>query len=81
MDLRTYLRETKQRPGDFARRIGVAPSTISGWLHDPRRAPSRRLMLLIEDVTAGAVTARDFASGEDTAETAPRLRHVTVTAA
>jgi DNA-binding transcriptional regulator YdaS (Cro superfamily) len=81
MDLATYLRQTEQRPGDFARSLGVAPSTVSGWLHDPRRAPSRRLMRRIEDVTAGAVTWRDFACGEDSAPCAAAARHVAVTSA
>ncbi len=64
MDLAAFLRSTNERPSAFARRIGVGASTLSGWLHDPSRGPSRRNLVAIERATNGLVTARDFASGE-----------------
>ena len=79
MDLAAYLKDTKERPGAFARRIGVKPSTISGWLNDPKRGPSRRLLVAIEDATGGKVTARDFACGEPCPIQAPAGGHVAVT--
>ena len=68
MDLGTYLKTSNVRAGVFAKRIGVAPSTISGWLRDPARGPSRAKLVAIERETGGLVTARDFACGEQCAE-------------
>jgi len=75
MDLATFLRTSGERPGAFARRIGVGASTVSGWLHDPSRGPGRRNMAAVERATNGAVTARDFATGEDRAVSAVTRGH------
>lgn len=75
MDLATYLRTTETRPAAFARRIGVAASTLSGWLNDPRRGPGRANLVAIERETNGQVTARDFAPCEESHERAVPLHH------
>lgn len=79
MDLATYLKDTQERPGAFARRIGVKPSTISGWLNDPKRGPSRKVLAAIEEATGGKVTARDFAWGEPCPIPTASGGHVAVT--
>jgi len=60
MRLSAYLAMVRERPSTFARRIGVSPATLSGWLHVPGRGPSRRNLLRIEQATRGRVRARDF---------------------
>jgi DNA-binding transcriptional regulator YdaS (Cro superfamily) len=77
MDLATYLKTNGLRPGAFAKQLGVAPSTVSGWLHSCERGPSRRLLAEIERLTAGQVTARDFAFGEESTAGTTGARHIT----
>lgn len=64
MKLATYLKVSGERPSAFGRRIGVKAPTISGWLNDPKRGPSRANLVAIEAATGGLVTAKDFAQGE-----------------
>lgn len=50
---------SKRRKGDFARKIGKAPSTITAYL-DGRAWPDRETMAAIARETGGQVTANDF---------------------
>lgn len=67
MNLAAYLKMSGERPGAFGRRIGVKAPTISGWLNDPKRGPSRASLAAIEAATGGLVTAKDFAQSEQCA--------------
>lgn len=73
MDLSTYLKQSGERASAFGRRIGAKPSTISGWINDPMRGPSRAMLARIEVATGGKVSARDFAVGGEHGADRPAL--------
>jgi transcriptional regulator with XRE-family HTH domain len=54
-----YLKKTKIRPAEFARRCGVQRSTVSQWMSGQRR-PDRGNSIRIEEVTRGLVPAKSW---------------------
>lgn len=50
---------SKRRKGDFAKKIGKSPSTVTAYC-DGRAEPSASTAAAIERLTAGAVRAADF---------------------
>lgn len=50
---------SKRNKGDFAKRIGKSPSTLTAYL-DGRAWPGRDAMEAIARETCGQVTANDF---------------------
>ena len=63
MTLNEYLKTNKIWGYDFAKKIGVHKTYLSG-LRKGKRWPSRNLMLRISEATGGQVTADSFLNGE-----------------
>lgn len=59
MLLAEWLSREKITRTDFATRVGVSPSHVTG-ICDGASWPSRKLILEIERQTSGEVTANDF---------------------
>lgn len=62
MQLSDYLRETGQKPGDFADKIGVAGNSVRRWIAGTR-TPDPDMMRVIHAATKGAVRPDDFVLG------------------
>lgn len=62
MTLKQYLFEFGIKKSDFAGKIGVAPSHVSGLLSGKR--PSLDLAVIIEKESDGHVTLYDWICGE-----------------
>lgn len=59
MKLRDYLELTKQKPSDFATKMGVAHNTVLRWL-SKSRTPTPAQMRAIYEATSGVVTPNDL---------------------
>lgn len=66
MRLADYLSQESLKPGEFAKRIGASPSTVTRYLKG-ERTPRVKSMYRIEAATGGAVRARDFLSDGEAA--------------
>jgi DNA-binding transcriptional regulator YdaS (Cro superfamily) len=55
-----YMQEHRLRPVQVARLLGVRQSQVSLWAHGKRK-PSVEMAALIEERTAGAVSATSWA--------------------
>ena len=62
MNLKTYLEQERLTASDFARQIGVYPSTITRAAKG-EAMPSPSLMKQIMDATQGAVSPNDWFEG------------------
>lgn len=66
MKLTVWLLQTGTSRSEFARRIGVSPSSVTEYCsgrYTPRPAVAKRII----KATCGAVTANDFLDFEDAA--------------
>ena len=63
MQLDDYLKDAAIRRSDFAKRLGVAPGTITD-LCKGRRLPSLALLVRIIEITDGKVALNDFVPSE-----------------
>ena len=62
MKLEAWLKETRRSPAQFARELGVEPSTVHRLIRGERK-PSHEIMEKIAAGTAGAVRPDDFFDG------------------
>lgn len=70
MKLETWLSKRKLTKTAFAELVGVNPSTVTRIIAGERQ-PSGRLLVVIHQVTKGAVTALDFAFSPPNNSTLP----------
>jgi len=60
MKLKDYLNKYQISGTEFAKKIGVLPSAVSNWITDEDRKPSGENIAVIDEVTGGMVSFRDF---------------------
>lgn len=64
MKFSDYLKANRITAKDFAIRLGVSVGAVLKWRYGTR-VPRLPEMLRIEEITSGAVTARDWASADE----------------
>lgn len=59
MDLKTYLKRSKQSQSEFAEKLGVSQGLVSQWVQGITGITPERA-IEIEDATAGVVTRHEL---------------------
>lgn len=64
MLLRDWLKQNNIQRNEFGRQIGVTPAAMTGYCKLDF-APKNRILVKIQELTGGAVGARDFLKDEE----------------